>query len=116
MENVIVFALLVSIVLIALHSTIKRLKSKGGCCSGSDYKPKKKKLKTVVQKKVFYVNGMHCKHCKNRIEEAINRMEGVCATVNLKKKQVLVEYEAPLDDTSIINQIEKMGYTVMSVL
>ena len=41
---------------------------------------------------------------------------GVSATVNLKKNQVLVEYETPVDDASIINQIDEMGYTVTSVL
>ena len=116
MENVIVFVLLAIIVLIALSATIKRLKSKGGCCSGGDYKLKKKKLKTVIQEKTFYVKGMHCEHCKNRIEESVNHIAGVSATVNLKKNQVLVEYETLVDDTSIINQIEKLGYVVMSVL
>ncbi len=116
MENVVVFVLLAIIVLIALRATIKRFKSKGGCCSGGDYKPKKKKLKTVIQKKTFYVSGMHCEHCRNRIEESINRIAGVSATVNLKKNRVLVEYETLVDDAFIIRQIEKLGYTVMSVL
>ena len=66
--------------------------------------------------KTFYVSGMHCEHCKNRIEEAVNCIVGVSATVNLKKNQVLVEYETPVDDASIINQIDEMGYTVTSVL
>ena len=112
MENIIVIVLLVIIVLFALRATIKRLKGKGG----GGYKPKKKKLKTVIEKKTFYVKGMHCEHCKNRIEESVNCIAGVSATVNLKKNQVLVEYETPVDDTSIINQIEKLGYAVMSVL
>lgn len=116
MENIIVIVLLVIVVLIALRATIKRLKSKGGCCSCGDYKLKKKKLKTVIEKKTFYVKGMQCEHCKNRIEESVNHIAGVSATVNLKKNQVLVEYETPVDDASIINQIEKLGYTVMSVL
>ena len=116
MENIIVVVLLVIIVLVALRATIKRLKGKGGCCSGVGYKPKKKKLKTVIEKKTFYVNGMHCEHCKNRIEESVNCIAGVSATVNLKKNQVLVEYETPVDDASIINQIDEMGYTVTSVL
>ena len=34
MENIIVIVLLVIIVLFALRATIKRLKGKGGCCSG----------------------------------------------------------------------------------
>ena len=116
MENIIVVVLLVIIVLVALRATIKRLKGKGGCCSGGGYKPKKKKLKTVIEKKTFYVKGMHCEHCKNRIEESVNCIAGVSATVNLKKNQVLVEYETLVDDASIINQIDEMGYTVTSVL
>ena len=116
MENIIVFVLLTIIVLIALRTTIKRFKGRGGCCSGGIYKPKKKKLKTVVQQKTFYVSGMHCEHCKNRIEDSINSIPGVSATVKLKKNQVLVKYEIPVDDTFIINQIKKSGYTVTSVL
>ena len=47
---------------------------------------KKKKLKNIIGQKRVQIEGMTCEHCKNRVENALNRLEGVSAKVNLKKK------------------------------
>jgi copper chaperone len=50
---------------------------------------KKKKLKNIIGQKRVQIEGMTCEHCKNRVENALNRLEGVSAKVNLKKKRQL---------------------------
>ncbi len=115
MENYIIIAVILLIIAFALRASIARFKGKGGCCSGGDYKPKKKKLSNVISKKTFKVSGMHCEHCKNRVEEAVNDLPGVAGRVNLKKGEVTVFYEAKLEDEKIIAKIEKAGYTVTGV-
>lgn len=51
MENIVILLLLLIAVGLAITPTIKHFKGQGGCCGGSDYKPRKKKLNKVIQKK-----------------------------------------------------------------
>ena len=111
MEDIIVITIIVAIVAIGIYSTVKHFKGQGGCCGGGSHKPKKKKLKNVICEKKFKVEGMHCDHCKNRVEEVVNDIKGVAARVNLKKGELTVLYVEAVDDELIITHIEKAGYT-----
>lgn len=115
MENYIIIAILVLVIAIGIRSTIKHFKGQGGCCGGSDYKPKKKKLRNVMYKKTFKVEGMHCEHCKNRVEEVVNDILSVAGVVNLKKGELTVSYAEEVDDVIIKAAIEKAGYSVTEI-
>ena len=111
MADGIIIGILVIIVIISIHSTIKHFKGQGGCCGGGSYKPKKKKLSKVIYTKTFQVEGMHCDHCKVRVEEVVNDMKGSAGKVNLKKGELVVSYEEDVDDELLISRIERAGYT-----
>ncbi len=113
MQNYIIIAVIAVIAVIALRSTIKHFKGQGGCCGGSGYKPKKKKLSHVKYQKTFQVEGMHCDHCKNRVEEIVNDISGVAGKVDLKKGLLTVSYEKDVDDSIIKARIERVGYKVI---
>lgn len=113
MENIIIFAVLAVILAYAVYSTVRHFKKKGGCCSGGDFKLKKKKLKQVIAQKTFRVEGMHCEKCKSRVEEAVNDINGVAGTVNLKKSELTVSYAEMIDDELIIARITKAGYRIV---
>ena len=101
------------IVVIAVISSVKHFKGEGGCCGGgSSYKPKKKKLVNIRYQKVFWVDGMHCDHCKNRVEEVVNDMSGIAGKVDLKKGELVVSYAEDVDDATVKARIERAGYTV----
>lgn len=110
MEDVIIVLGLLVIAGLAVRPTIKHFRGNGGCCGGGDYKPPKKKLGRIVEKKIFRVEGMHCEHCSRRVEEAVNEIAGVSARVKLKKGIVVISYEKPVDDMTIMQRIEKAGY------
>jgi len=113
MENIIIIGILVLVVAIAIHNTVKHFRGKGGCCGGgSSYKPRKKKLPSTLYQKTFKVEGMHCDHCKNRVEEAVNDIPGVAGIVDLKKGQVTVSYAQDVSDEVIRAKIQRAGYTV----
>lgn len=114
MADGVIIAILVVVMFFGIRSTIKHFAGKSGCCGGSDYKPKKKKLEKVNYKKVFKVEGMHCEHCKRRVEEAINDISGVAGIVNLKKGELTVSYEQEVEDAVIIEKLEKRGYSVFT--
>lgn len=82
MENIIIIAVIVIVFAIGIRSTVKHFKGQGGCCGGGDYKPKVKRLPNVLYQKTFKVGGMHCEHCKNRVEEVVNDINGVAGKVN----------------------------------
>ena len=113
MESYIIIGILAVIVVLAVISSIKHFKGEGGCCGGGSYKPKKKKLKGVKYQKTFKVGGMHCEHCKNRVEEVINDMPGIAGKVDLKKGELVVSYAEDVDDETVKARIERAGYIVI---
>lgn len=94
-----------------LWSTVRHFRGKGGgCCGGGDYKPRKKKLSHVAGQKTFQVEGMHCEHCKVRVEEAVNDIKGAAGKVDLKKGLLTVSYAESLDDEQVKQKVERAGY------
>ena len=115
MDNYIIIGVIALIALVAIGTIVKRKGRKGCCGSGSDYKPRKKKLKNVIATKTFKVDGMHCEKCSNRVTEAVNDIPGVAGVVNLKKGIVTVSYEQEVPDEQIKAKIERVGYTVTEI-
>ena len=116
MENLMIIGIMAVIVLVAMGTIVKRKGRKGCCGSGSDYKPRKKKLKNVIATKTFKVTGMHCEKCSGRVTEAVNDIPGVAGVVNLKNGIVTVFYEQHLPDEQIKPRIERHGDTVTALL
>ena len=88
MGNVIIVAVLAVILIIALKGSIKHLKGEGGCCGGGSTikEPDKKLSGTVINTKVFKIDGMHCESCTSRVKRAINSIDGVSAKLDLRTK------------------------------
>lgn len=116
MENIIIIAVLVLLFVIGGLSTIKHFKGEGGCCGGgSDVKIKRKKLKHVIGNMTLTIEGMHCEHCKQRVESRLNELDGVSAKVDLKKKQVLVSIEKEISKEELKKVVERAGYEVVHI-
>ena len=110
MENYIIIGVIVIVMAVGIFSTVKHFKGEGGCCGGGSYKPRKKKLSGVKYQKSFLVGGMHCAHCKRRVEEIVNDMRGVAGKVDLKRGVLTVSYAEDVADEIIIAKIERAGY------
>lgn len=115
MENYIIIGVIALIALAAIGTIVKRRGRKGCCGSGSDYKPRKKKLKNVLATKTFQVDGMHCEKCSHRVTEAVNDISGVAGVVDLKKGIVTVSYEQEVSDELIKERIQRLGYTMTEI-
>ena len=115
MTDFIIIAIIVVAAGFGVCSTMKHFKGQGGCCGGSTYKPRKKKLSNTLYKKVFYVEGMHCEHCRNRVQETVNDITGVAGIVDLKKGKVTVSYAVAVEDEVIKAKIEGAGYSVTKI-
>lgn len=112
MGNVIIIAVLVIIVVYAVVSSRKHFKGEGGCCGGGggDIVVRKKLENPKIGEYVIHIEGMTCDNCRIRVENAINKLDGVCAKVSLKKKQAVVSYEKEIDKEEIIKAVRAAGY------
>lgn len=64
-------------------------------------------------KRILKIEGMSCSHCSARVEQALNSVEGVSASVDLKKKRATVEGDAP--DEVLCKAVEDAGYKVAGI-
>lgn len=116
MENFVIIAILVLVIGFGVVYTVKHFKGQGGgCCGGGDYRPKRKRISGVIDRKTFFVEGMHCEHCKNRVEEIVNDMDGVAGKVDLKGGTLTVSYAKEMADDEIKARLERAGYRVTGV-
>lgn len=113
MTDGIIIAILVVALFFGIRATVKHFARKSGCCGSSGYKPRKKKLSKVLWQKTFKVEGMHCEHCKARVEEIVNDIAGVAGKVDLKKGTLTVSYAEDVEDELIKSKLERVGYTVL---
>ncbi|MDD3184885.1 MAG: heavy metal-associated domain-containing protein [Anaerostipes sp.] len=120
MGNIIVVLILIVAIFFALRSSTKHVKGEGGCCGGGcdscAPKTKKKKLDgTIKEKKVIYIDGMHCDHCKQSVEGAIDAMPGAVGRVNLKENLAEVSMEQPIKDDILKEAIEALDFRVIRI-
>ena len=114
MTDIIILGILLILVIIGIRSSIKHFKGEGGCCGGSSGpRVRKMKLKEIRETKTFKIEGMSCDNCKKRIENELNSMDQVNAKVSLKRKEVVVKLGIHMEDSAIIQKIEKLGYRVI---
>lgn len=113
MEDMIIVVILAILLVVGIYSTIKHFKGQSSCCGGGSTYIYQKKLKHVISKKIFIVEGMTCENCVARVTNAINDVDGLAAKVNLKKKEVVVSMEKEVDEAVIQAVIEKAGYKVL---
>lgn len=116
MENIIIIGLLAVIVVFALLRFRKHFAG-GGCCgsTSTDLRSKKKLTEPKIGEKMFTVEGMHCEKCQNKVEHAVNNLDGVVCKVNLKKKTATISYSEEVSDDALKAIIEKLGYQVTSI-
>lgn len=66
--------------------------------------------------KVINVEGMTCKHCTQKLENALENLIDISkAKANLKNKTITITYESTVDEVLIKKTIEDLGYTVTGI-
>ena len=116
MTDAIIIVVLILVLFVALQQTKKRLKG-GSCCSSgsSTIRDKKTLTEPIIGKKILTVEEMHCENCEIRVENALNRLDGVLCKVNLKKKTATVSYSVEVSDDLLKDTVEKLGYQVTKI-
>lgn len=119
MGTAIVCFILVIIAIFSIKSYMKKLSH--GCCGGEADVPEKK-VRVMDKKKEHYpyhkrmiIEGMTCKNCVRRIENAFNSEEGCYAVASLKEEQAELYMKQPLENEDIIKLVQKAGYQVKKI-
>lgn len=68
-----------------------------------------------IMVKKMIIDGMSCSHCSGRVEEALNKLAGAKATVDLTSKTATVELSTPVADEKLTKVVEDAGYKVISI-
>ena len=116
MENYIIIGILLVIIVVAILRAKKHFKG-GGCCGsgGTTIREKKKLSDPKIGEKVMVIEGMHCENCEIRVENALNRLDGVACKVNLKKKTATISFSREVSDVLLKETVEKLGYQVTEI-
>lgn len=62
------------------------------------------------------IDGMSCMHCAAKVEKALASLHGVSdAKVILEDKKAIVKLKQEIDDATLKNTVEDLGYTVIDI-
>lgn len=116
-STLIVLLIVIVVAAFALKNSIGHFKGEGGCCGGGESTlPDEKELSGAkIGEKTVHIEGMHCENCKNRVERAINRIDGAVAKVNLRKNIAVVSFDREISDEDIKRAVEGQDFTVVSI-
>ena len=67
-------------------------------------------------KRIIIVEGMHCRHCAKKVEDALKELDSVISVkINLEKKEVIVKSKVELSEEIILKKISKLDYKIVSI-
>ncbi len=121
MINVIIIAVIAVILIFAIRSSVRHFRGEGDCCGGGSdsiyptEEKKEKKIGPVIGKKRLTISGMHCDHCAFNVTEAIDKIDGAAAKVDLNSGTAEVSYDRQVEDAILRQAVEDAGYTVTSI-
>lgn len=117
-STVAICAVLALICIFAVWSYIKKLKT--GCCGGGG--DEIKRIRPADSNAAHYpyarkitIEGMSCKNCAMRVENAFNRQDGYYATVDLRHRCALVRTKQPVGDDDLRRVVLRTGYQPVSI-
>lgn len=118
MATAIIIIILVVIIILAIRSYVKKL-SQGCCGAGGDTVEKVKAADADAShyphQYLLSIEGMTCKNCAARVENAFNKTEGFFAQVNLRKNTALVRAKESVTDGELKSIVAKAGYHVTAI-
>lgn len=120
MADIIIVLIVVVLLGLALKGSVKHFKGEGACCGGGGGSisvdiPQKTLDHQILGKKTVKISGMHCEHCVKAVTEAINKIDGAAAKVDLSRNEAVVSYDRELDDEILRRTVRDAGYRVVNI-
>lgn len=115
--TVIIVLILAVIAVFAVKDYLRRLA--GGCCGGGGEAVKKRRVSDRDPSHYPYcaelaIEGMTCQNCVRRVENSLNELDGVWATVDLKSARATVRMKMERSPQELASAVQRAGYRVRS--
>ena len=116
--NIIIGLIIAIGVVFGVRSVLRSVSGKS-CCSGGDsivkIEPSDTDRSHYPYRAEATVEGMTCKNCAQRVTNALNSLDGVWATVHLKKNSVSILLKQNDGEAALTEAVSKAGYTMKDV-
>ncbi len=116
--NVIIILIIAVGIVFGVRSVLRSVAGKS-CCSGGDsivkIGPSDADRSHYPYRAEATVEGMTCKNCAQRVTNALNSLDGVWATVHLKKNSVSMLLKQNDGEAALTEAVSKAGYTMKDV-
>ena len=118
MINVLIGLILAAVIATAALRVRRRAKSGGGCCGDRPETLRKTAVKDHNRAHYPYeaelqIGGMTCENCARRVENALNSLDGVWATVRIDSHTAHLRLKAEPDMEQLREAVRQAGYVVM---
>lgn len=115
MGNIIVGLIAAAVIAWAARQTIRRAKKGGGCCGEREEAVEKVTVSDrnrahYPYEAVLTIGGMTCENCARRVENALNRLDGVWASVRIDSREARVLCKAVPEETVLREAVRSAGY------
>lgn len=115
--TIIICVVIAAICIFAVISYRKKLKN--GCCGGGDevkhVKPQDTNVNDYDHVYRMDIEGMHCKNCAMRIENAFNEQPDCMAKVDLAGKFARIYTKKPVEEVVLKQTVWHAGYEPKTV-
>lgn len=115
----VIAAAIFAIAIILLISMMKKKLLHGGSCCGEHEAPEKrvkvadKNIKHYGHHYEINIEGMVCSNCATRVENALNKKEGIYAKVDLGNKKATIHSKRELTKGDVFEYLKELPYTMM---
>lgn len=120
MVDFIIIAIVVILLGFAVRGSIRHFKGESPCCGGSSGLIEDAGNKSldgpVIGERTLKISGMHCENCAKNVRNALNKIDGVVADVDLKANTAKVSYDREISKDDLENAVKSAGYEVVGVV
>ena len=117
MQNVLLGALIAAVAAWAVWRMIRRAKKGGGCCGEHETVAKSavadRNRSHYPYTAALQIGGMTCENCARRVENALNALDGVWASVDLSGHTARVRGKTEPDRQALSDAVRRAGYVVL---
>ena len=118
MNNAIIIIVLALLIAFAVWKTWRKARRGGGCCG--DIQAADARVSVRDRNKAHYpytvdiaIGGMTCENCARKVENALNGLEGIWATVDIGTHTAHVRCKTAPDKDALRQAVRKAGYVPM---
>lgn len=118
MANAFIIIVIVIFLLFGVKDFLKKMAS--GCCGGSGDLPERKPVRDrnrlhYPHEAVMRIQGMTCRNCAIRVENALNEEEGIWAKVNLMEGSADILLKERISEERLAAPVCRAGYSVRRI-